>query len=207
MIIETNPSRVFKNKFSPAREAEWEKMIGQQVWKNPKTTSKFEPKPFKSGNKINTVRGTIRHPITQQLSFLFEEDNTFVECSRCSIAPKDLYEMSEDLQKECCDVLAKRFGLLLTTDQLRSVTNITVAQHLIKYDAPDDTYDRDLLIDMVCLAICGLSFPINGNKPEVMSVFARKFLQGCEDRKFELTPKTKEYFCRQDQGITYLLKG
>ena len=181
-------------------------MIGQQVWKNPKTTSKFEPKPFKSGNKINTVRGVLYHPLTKNLCFTFFEDNTFVECFRCSLAPKVLYEMSEDLQKECCDVLEKRFGLVLTTNQLKSVTNITVAQHLIKYDAPDDTYDRDLLIDMVCLAICGLSFPINGDKPEVMSTFARKFLQGCEDKKFELTPKTKEYFCRQDQGISNCLR-
>lgn len=66
----------------------WNSMVGQKVWKNPKTTSKFEPKPFKSGLKINTVTGVVIHEQTGSPGFTFAEDESVVECFRCSIAPQ-----------------------------------------------------------------------------------------------------------------------
>ena len=62
-------------------------VIGQKVWKNPNTNSKFEPKPFKSGLKINTVTGITTHPITGRDAFTFQEDESIVECRICSLAP------------------------------------------------------------------------------------------------------------------------
>lgn len=66
-------------------------VIGCKVWKNPNTNSKFEPKPFKSGLKINTVTGVIPHPITGRDAFTFAEDDSYVECHICSIAPMNKY--------------------------------------------------------------------------------------------------------------------
>ena len=63
-------------------------MIGKKVWKNPRTTSRTLPKPFKSGLKVNTVSGIIQHPNQPFLAFTFEEDDSYVACHKCSIAPE-----------------------------------------------------------------------------------------------------------------------
>lgn len=67
----------------------YQHLIGQKVWKNPKTTSKHEPKPFKSGRKVNTVTGIAPHPQTGGIAFTFVEDESLVECFRCSLAPQE----------------------------------------------------------------------------------------------------------------------
>lgn len=74
--------------FTDADVAVWNSMVGKRVWKNPKTTSKFEPKPFKSGFKVNTVSAVVTHEQTGRLGFTFVEDASVVECFRCSIAPE-----------------------------------------------------------------------------------------------------------------------
>lgn len=73
--------------FTEAEVASWNTMVGKRVWKNPKTTSKFQPKPFKSGNKVNTVKAIVVHEQTGRPGFSFLEDDSVVECFRCSIAP------------------------------------------------------------------------------------------------------------------------
>lgn len=75
--------------FTEIEIASWYDMIGQQVWKNPKTDSKTQPKPFKSGRKVNTVTGIVTHEQTGRLGFTFLEDASVVECFRCSLAPED----------------------------------------------------------------------------------------------------------------------
>jgi hypothetical protein len=77
-------------KFTEAEIKSWHDLVGKRVWKNPKTTSKFEPKPFKSGLKVNTVTGVIVHPHGphKYLAFTFLEDDSSVECFRCSLAPE-----------------------------------------------------------------------------------------------------------------------
>ncbi len=75
--------------FTEADVAGWNAMVGAKVWKNPKTTSKFEPKPFKSGSKVNTVKAVVLHKQTGNWGFTFEEDESVVECFRCSLAPAD----------------------------------------------------------------------------------------------------------------------
>lgn len=47
--------------------------------------SKHSGRPFKSTFKVNTVRGTTIHPTSGRLCFLFEEDETYVECRTCRI--------------------------------------------------------------------------------------------------------------------------
>lgn len=58
------------------------KLIGRRVQKFPST------KPFKSGLKINTVKGIITHEITGLPAFTFEEDDSYVEVRKC--VPADL---------------------------------------------------------------------------------------------------------------------
>jgi hypothetical protein len=50
-----------------------------------KTKGQKEAKPFKSGSKINTIKGVINHPILNIPAYTFEEDDSHVECRRCFI--------------------------------------------------------------------------------------------------------------------------
>lgn len=68
------------------RFPEFSSMMGKQVKKKGVTKSdkkQREPKPFKSGLKINTVNGIINHPILNIPAYTFVEDDSFVECRRC----------------------------------------------------------------------------------------------------------------------------
>ena len=40
-------------------------------------------KPFKSGEKINTVKSIVNHPVLDIPAFTFIEDDSYVECRRC----------------------------------------------------------------------------------------------------------------------------
>lgn len=42
-------------------------------------------KKFKSGLYINTIKGVIDHPILHIPAYIFIEDDSYVECRRCSI--------------------------------------------------------------------------------------------------------------------------
>lgn len=55
-------------------------LIGKRVKKASKSPT---PKPFKSGEKVNTVKGIIDHPILHIPAFTFVEDDSYVECRRC----------------------------------------------------------------------------------------------------------------------------
>lgn len=60
-----------------------EENIGKRVKKTSKDNT--EPKPFKSGQKINTIKGVITHPHLNIPAYVFEEDDSYVECRRCII--------------------------------------------------------------------------------------------------------------------------
>jgi len=53
------------------------------ITKKPKKKSKS--KPFKSGFKINTIKGVIEHPTLKIPAYTFEEDDSYVECRRCLV--------------------------------------------------------------------------------------------------------------------------
>ena len=52
-------------------------MIGKKVFKEK------SGKPFKSGQKINTVKGITNHPQLDIPAFIFEKDDSYVECRSC----------------------------------------------------------------------------------------------------------------------------
>ncbi len=49
---------------------------------------KISRKPFKSGEKINTVKGETTNPYTGRESYIFEEDDSIVEKRMCEIVKK-----------------------------------------------------------------------------------------------------------------------
>ena len=62
--------------------------IGKRVQKtsiNPETKEKYKQKPFKSGFKTNTIKGVVDHPILHIPAYIFLEDESYVECRRCTI--------------------------------------------------------------------------------------------------------------------------
>lgn len=40
-------------------------------------------KPFKSGNKINTIESITINPKTDKIAYTFEEDDSVVDCWKC----------------------------------------------------------------------------------------------------------------------------
>lgn len=59
--------------------------IGQKVRKTSGRSNQLSSKPFKSGNKVNTVREIVNHPQLNVPAFTFLEDDSVVECRRCLI--------------------------------------------------------------------------------------------------------------------------
>jgi len=53
-------------------------LIGEIVYKT-------SGKPFKSGNKFNTVKGIVVNQNTQLYGFVFEEDESIVDCHQAEI--------------------------------------------------------------------------------------------------------------------------
>lgn len=47
---------------------------------------KISNKPFKSKEKINTICGYMKHPVTNRLCYVFLEDNSYVETFMCTEA-------------------------------------------------------------------------------------------------------------------------
>lgn len=68
----------------------FQNFIGKKVTKFSKASSKV--KPFKSGLKVNTVRGVVPHPEQTALrgetvwAFVFVEDDSYVACHICRLA-------------------------------------------------------------------------------------------------------------------------
>lgn len=76
--------------FTEEDELKWAAMVNQKVWK--KSNRKTTPKPFKSGLKVNTVKSIVMHKFfedTMQMGFTFHEDDSVVQCWRCSLSPKE----------------------------------------------------------------------------------------------------------------------
>jgi len=65
----------------------YENNIGSKVAKTniKKGKTIFNLKPFKSKNRINTIKGVITHPELGIPAYTFEEDDSYVECRRCKI--------------------------------------------------------------------------------------------------------------------------
>jgi hypothetical protein len=61
----------------------YEEWVGQKVRKV--RTNNRQPKPFKSGFKVNTVAGVINHPIRNVPAFTFKEDDSYVDCRSCQL--------------------------------------------------------------------------------------------------------------------------
>lgn len=62
----------------------YEQWIGKKVRKVRKNDR--QPKPFKSGFKVNTVAGIIDHPMRPgEPAFTFKEDDSYVSCHFCQL--------------------------------------------------------------------------------------------------------------------------
>lgn len=69
----------------------YEENIGKRVTKNRtnKSGKPRQPRPFKSGFHINTIKGVIEHPVLKIPAYTFEEDDSYVECRRCYISSEN----------------------------------------------------------------------------------------------------------------------
>jgi hypothetical protein len=53
-------------------------MVGQKVIKKSK-------KPFKSMYQVATVKAVVKHAVKDAPAYLFEEDDSYVECYMCEV--------------------------------------------------------------------------------------------------------------------------
>ena len=80
-------AKLKKNNISLTKEY-FESFIGKKVTKV-KNTVGSQPNPFKSGSKVNTVKGLVLHPQLSEIkgedvwAFTFEEDDSYVEARMC----------------------------------------------------------------------------------------------------------------------------
>ena len=51
-----------------------------------KSVVKKSGKPFKSGSKVNTVKGLVENPHTGLEAFSFKEDDSIVDIRQCELA-------------------------------------------------------------------------------------------------------------------------
>ncbi len=58
--------------------------INYNEWIDKKVIKK-SGKPFKSKNKVNTVKSIISHLFLPELAFTFYEDDSYVSCSQCNL--------------------------------------------------------------------------------------------------------------------------
>jgi hypothetical protein len=71
--------------------------IGKLVSKRNCSGEGSQPKPFKSGSKVNTVAGIIEHPQQNCPAFTFFEDDSYVACHSCFlIDPREELRWVED---------------------------------------------------------------------------------------------------------------
>lgn len=63
----------------------YEENISKKVRKSAITTGIISTKPFKSGQRINTIKTVVNHPILNVPAYTFEEDSSVVECRRCTV--------------------------------------------------------------------------------------------------------------------------
>lgn len=59
--------------------------FGKKVRKRSGNNNQKQPKPFKSGLILNTVKGLINHPQLNVPAFTFEEDDSYVACKDCVV--------------------------------------------------------------------------------------------------------------------------
>jgi len=62
--------------------------IGKTVIKCNVSKKDVVRKKFKSGLYENTIKGVISHPILKIPAYIFNEDDSYVECRRCLILEK-----------------------------------------------------------------------------------------------------------------------
>lgn len=55
---------------------------------------KYSGKPFKSGLKINTVKGEVDHPVLHIPAYTFEEDDSIVEQRQCVEVKREIQKSS-----------------------------------------------------------------------------------------------------------------
>lgn len=75
---------------TPEKIAAYYELVGKKVCKTSSSNNKATPKPFKSKLRVNTVKAVVFKPeITDHALFIFEEDESFVRCYQCRLAPPE----------------------------------------------------------------------------------------------------------------------
>lgn len=87
-------------------------MIGLKCRKasRPKTS---QPKPFKSGEKFNTIKGVIINPHTGNPAFTFEEDESWVDTHCCLLMEDNLNDQIGKLDIERQRKVHKKRGEII----------------------------------------------------------------------------------------------
>jgi hypothetical protein len=106
----------------------YEENIGKRVHKHK------SGKPFKSWQKINTVKGVIDHPEINVPAYTFEDDDSYVECRRCEVVKTyfqnftnglcELAEIIYDRKKQSEVIMLYRFIELMTELDFNLVYNM-----------------------------------------------------------------------------------
>lgn len=105
--------------------------IGKKVYKHK------SGKPFKSGFKINTIKGVIKHPKLNIPAYTFEEDDSYVDVRVCKILNKFSVEDLSNINFTLNDILnAAQYGFGYAIDSQHNgefVPKGNILQWLLSY--------------------------------------------------------------------------
>lgn len=88
--------------------------------------------------------------------------------------------MSTLLVDKCIKVINDYIGVALTEAQFAELMqdNPELKEQLIEFNSPNDTMDREMLIDMVSIKVTGRSWPTYGDSFNGDD-FLKEFIAGC----------------------------
>lgn len=123
-----------KMKYEPNKL--YEKNVGKRVCKDK------SDKPFKSGFKVNTVKGVIDHPILHVPAYTFEEDDSYVECRRCEVVntlsepdDKTIFSFTKEELENITVLCEERSIMVGSTKVSNRVMSILCERGLVKTSA------------------------------------------------------------------------
>lgn len=97
--------------------------------------------------------------------------------------------MQKELTLECIDVLARYAGVSLTVPQFNELMkeNPELNDQLVEYNSPNDTMDREDLMDSLSKQVLGKSWPMYKDGDEYFYKFYQEFHDQCLQRGYKLT--------------------
>jgi len=96
--------------------------------------------------------------------------------------------MSRDLTSRCIEVIADHTKVQLTADQFNEMMKDEhdLIEQLIEYDSPNDTMDRECMMEVLAKHLTGRSWPCYGDGKAARESFFQEFEENVKIKGYTL---------------------